>query len=79
MPHPELPGRLRLPKETMDQFLKVSQALKTIRDKRLFREEFRSFDEYCRAKWGKSGEEIERLIAEAELELRMRKGKPGLQ
>ncbi len=63
----------------MEQFLKVSQALKTIRDKRLFREEFRSFDEYCRAKWGKPGAEVERLIAEADLELRVREGRPGLQ
>jgi hypothetical protein len=65
--------------EDMEQFLKVSRALKTIRDKRLFREEFRTFDEYCRAKWGKSGDEVDRLIAEADLELRMREGKPGLQ
>ncbi|MHC1766830.1 MAG: hypothetical protein AB9869_21410 [Verrucomicrobiia bacterium] len=65
--------------EDMEQFLKVSRALKTIRDKRLFREEFRTFDEYCRAKWGKSGDEVDRLIAEADLELRMREGNPGLQ
>lgn len=65
--------------EDMEKFLKVSRALKTIRDKRLFREEFRTFDEYCRAKWGKSGSEVDRFIAEADLELRVREGKPGLQ
>lgn len=63
----------------MDQFLKVARALKTIRDKRLFREDYRSFDAYCRAKLGKSGEEIERMLAEADLELQVRKAKPGLQ
>ena len=70
---------LGIPKEKMDQFLEVCQAFKTIRDRRLFRKQFHSFDEYCRAKWDKSGEEVDRLIAEAEVELQVRKADPGLQ
>jgi hypothetical protein len=79
MPNFESRGHLGIPKGKMDQFLEACRAFKTIRDRRLFRGEFNSFDAYCRAKWGKSGEEVNRLIAEAEVELQARNANPGLQ
>jgi len=63
---------LGIPPEKMEQFLDVCQAFKTVRDQRLFWEQFHFFDEYCRSKCSKSEEEVNRLIAEAELELKMR-------
>jgi hypothetical protein len=79
MPNPDGRDSRVVPKEMMDQFLEVSQAFKTIRDQRLFTEQFHSFDEYCRAKFGKSGAEVDWLIAQAEVELRLRKVVPALQ
>jgi hypothetical protein len=79
MLNPDSRGHFGIPKEKMDEFLKVSLAFKTIRDQRLYREAFPSFDAYCQAKCGKSGAEIEWLIAEADVEVQMRKGIPGLQ
>ena len=72
-------GDLGISKEKMDEFLQVSQALKTIRDQRLFRQEFTSFDAYCRTKWGIPGPVAERFIAEADLERQARKANRELQ
>jgi hypothetical protein len=79
MQNPDSSGHLGIAKEKMDQFLEACRAFKTIRDRRLFRAQFHSFDEYCRAKWGKSGEAVNRFIAEAEVEMQLRKGNPGFQ
>lgn len=73
------PPRERIPKEKMDGFLKVSEALKTIRDRRLYREQFASFDAYCRARVGLPGDMVNRMLAEADLELEMRKRNPEAQ
>jgi hypothetical protein len=73
------PEHLGIAKEKMDEFLRVCQALKTIRDKRLYRAEFASFDDYCRIRWGLAVADVERNIAEAELELLARKANCGLQ
>jgi hypothetical protein len=68
-----------IPKENMDQFIKVSQALKTIRDKRLYRQEYPTFDAYCRGRWGIDGAQAELYIAFAEVELETRRTKTNLQ
>jgi hypothetical protein len=70
---------LGIAKEKMDEFLRVCQALKTIRDQRLFRKDFASFDDYCRIRWGLAVADVERNIAEAELELSARKANCRLQ
>jgi hypothetical protein len=79
MPDSESRGHLGIPKGKMDQFIEVCQAFKTVRDRRLFRGQFSSFDEYCRSKCGKSAEEVNRLIAEGDVELQARRGNPGAQ
>jgi hypothetical protein len=79
MQNPDSPGDLGISRKDMDEFLRVCQAFKTIRDRRLYRNEFASFDDYCRAKYRMPGAQIEKFIAEAELELQARKAKSGLQ
>jgi hypothetical protein len=73
------PEHLGIAKEKMDEFLRVCQALKTIRDKRLYRGDFASFDDYCRIRWGLAVADVERNIVEAELEQQARKANCGLQ
>jgi hypothetical protein len=51
----------------MDEFLAVCEALKTIRDQRLYRGGYASFDDYCRIRWRVAGKFVEQLIAEADL------------
>ena len=41
-------------KQGLDTFVEVGQALLTIRDKRLYRASFRTFEEYCGERWGMS-------------------------
>lgn len=36
----------------MGSFIAVGRALQTIRDSKLYREQFRSFNEYCNVRWG---------------------------
>lgn len=38
-------------KQGLETFIEVGQALMTIRDKRLYRIEFTTFEDYCRDKW----------------------------
>ena len=68
-----------IPKDKMDDFLKVSAAVKTIRDKRLYRGDFPSFDAYCIARMGLHEDMVNQFIAFAEVEWAARKLKPGLQ
>ena len=46
----------------MGSFIAVGKALLTIRDRRLYREEFNTFNEYCKEKWGMSKDYAHRLI-----------------
>jgi hypothetical protein len=46
----------------MGSFINVGRALETIRDQRLYREEFKTFAAYCREKWGVSKDHATRLI-----------------
>lgn len=38
----------------LETYMKVGYALMEIRDNRLYRKEFKTFEEYCQEKWGKS-------------------------
>ena len=48
-----------------DTFLEVGRALATIRDKRLYRDAYENFEEYCRSKWEFSKTHANRLIEAA--------------
>jgi hypothetical protein len=47
----------------LNNFLEVGKALLTIRDKRLYRGEHGTFEEYCRTKWGFSKTAANRYIS----------------
>ncbi|AUI68133.1 DUF488 domain-containing protein [Beggiatoa leptomitoformis] len=49
-------------KEGLQTFYDIGEALLTIRDKRLYRAEFNSFEEYCQEKWGFVRRQADRLI-----------------
>lgn len=51
--------------EGWDTFLVVGQALLTTRQGRLYREQFSTFEDYCRQKWGFSKSHANRLIEAA--------------
>lgn len=51
----------------MDTFIEVGIALAEIRDARLYREQFVTFEAYCRERWGFSRSRGYRLIRAAEL------------
>jgi hypothetical protein len=53
-------------------FLETCRAFKTIRDNKLYSEEFSSFDAYCQAKYGKTAKEINELIDLADQRLNAR-------
>lgn len=63
----------------MQKFLEVSSAIRTIRDKRLYREKFPSFGAYCLAEFGLPEESVSALLAEAELEATLRKANSSTQ
>lgn len=46
-------------------FVEVGDALLTIRDQRLYREQFKTFEAYCREQWGFSRSHANRLIESA--------------
>jgi len=46
----------------LDEFLRVGNALATLRNKRLFRTEFGTFEEYCRNKFGLARSSADSLI-----------------
>lgn len=50
-------------KKGAEAFIEVGEALMTIRDKRLYRAEFSTFEEYCRRRWGFSKSSANRYIA----------------
>jgi len=47
-------------------FVEVGNALLTIRDKRLYQEQWATFEDYCRERWGMVRRQADRLIAAAE-------------
>lgn len=49
-------------KQGLQTFIEVGQALLTIRDKRLYKAEFKTFEEYCRNKWKFEDRYARRLI-----------------
>lgn len=49
----------------MDTFLEVGNALLRIRDDRLYRAEFRTFADYCKARWQMARRTADQLIAAA--------------
>jgi hypothetical protein len=50
----------------LDEFLRVGNALATLRNKRLFRTEFATFEEYCRNKFGLARSSADELIRSAQ-------------
>jgi hypothetical protein len=50
-------------KHHFETFAETGKALQTIRDKRLYREHYLTFEEYCRGKWEMSKTQANRLIA----------------
>jgi ParB family chromosome partitioning protein len=51
----------------MQTFVEVGLALMEIRDERLYRAEFRTFEEYCNQRWGWGKSYANKLIASAEV------------
>jgi hypothetical protein len=51
----------------MKSFMAVGRALLTIRDQRLYREDFKTFKDYCTEKWGILKAHANRLIAGAKV------------
>jgi ParB family chromosome partitioning protein len=49
----------------LDTFVEVGTALLTIRDGRLYREEYKTFEDYCKQKWGMVSRQANRLIQSA--------------
>ena len=47
------------------EFVPIGLALAAIRDRRLYRAEFRTFDTYCRARWKCTGHRAQQLMAAA--------------
>jgi hypothetical protein len=60
----ELEGKI---KSGLQTFVEVGEALMEIRDSRLYRVEFGTFEEYCRVKWGMSRIQAHRLIGASEV------------
>lgn len=51
----------------LESFVEVGNALAKIRDGRLYREKFGTFEEYCQAKWSLTRNYVNRLVAAAEV------------
>lgn len=54
-------------RQGLQTFIEVGQALLTIRDKRLYRSEFKTFEEYCNERWSMGRNYINRLISATEV------------
>lgn len=50
-------------RQGLETFIEVYSAYKVIREKRLYRSEFSTFEEYCQIKWGMPRRHINRMIA----------------
>lgn len=53
-------------RQGLETFMEVYHAYKTIRDKRLYRAEYSTFEDYCNAKWNNQSRYINRMIAAGE-------------
>ena len=51
----------------MATFIEVGSALAAIRDAKLYRADYPTFEEYCRERWGMSKTHANRLVASAEV------------
>ena len=51
----------------LQMFVAVGQALLTIRDQRLYRQDYATFEDYCRERWGLTHRHANRLIQAAEV------------
>jgi hypothetical protein len=51
----------------MQSFVEVGTALLEIRDERLYRDEYATFEEYCRQRWGWGRNYVNKQIAAAEV------------
>jgi hypothetical protein len=51
----------------MTTFVEVGQSLMEIRDSRLYRVEYKTFEAYCQEKWGMSRRQADRLIGGSEV------------
>ncbi|MDP9763864.1 hypothetical protein [Deinococcus enclensis] len=49
-------------RQSWQEFITVGEALSTIRDQRLYRAEYRTFGDYCEARWGWSRQRAQQLI-----------------
>lgn len=58
----------------MTTFVEVGQALMEIRDSRLYRVEYKTFELYCREKWGMSRVQAHRLIGASEVSQMLPRG-----
>lgn len=50
-----------------DTFVEVGNALGEIRDARIYRDDFKSFEEYCKTRWGFSRQNAHEMIVAAEV------------
>jgi hypothetical protein len=53
-------------KQGLNTFIEVGEALFIIRDKRLYRREFKTFEDYCQQKWSMPRRHVNRMIAASE-------------
>jgi len=53
-------------KQGLKTFIEVGEALFIIRDKRLYRNEFNTFEDYCQQKWSMPRRHVNRMIAASE-------------
>lgn len=53
--------------EGMKTFVEVGTALLTVREKRLYRAEHRTFEEYCRERWGMNRDYANKMISAAKV------------
>ena len=50
-------------KQGLNTFIEVGEALFFIRDKRLYRREFKTFEDYCQQKWSMPRQHVNRMIS----------------
>ena len=58
----QLEQREQIIKQGITAFKQVAEALVEIRDQRLFRAQYRTFEDYCREKWGMTRRHADRLV-----------------
>jgi hypothetical protein len=63
----ELQGHELTIKAGLETFVQVGEALAAIRDRRLYRAEFPTFEEYCAEKWGMTARRARQLWAAADV------------